>query len=223
MDPAEGRKGVADHFGLSGPSLLVCSDRMSSPVHPPPEPRGHSSKAVPFAGLLLVAVTLATYWNSLNVPFFFDDPIGILDNPTIRKLGDIGQVLSPPRNGSGVTGRPVVNLSLALNYALGGTSVTGYHLANILFHASAGLLLFGCIRRTLANSPRLQRCRSLAFPLAFSTAALWLLHPLQTESVTCVIQRTELLVGLFYLLTLYCFIRASEQSSRGWSVDDYRH
>jgi tetratricopeptide (TPR) repeat protein len=167
---------------------------------------------------ILVLLTFATYWNSLRVPFFFDDPVAILHNPSIRNLGDIGQVLSPPRNGSGVTGRPVVNLSLAINYALGGTKITGYHITNIVFHLSAGLLLFGCVRRTLTRSAPLQRFRPVALPFAFLTAGLWLLHPLQTESVTCVIQRTELLVGLFYLLTLYSFIRAVEQSSRGWSM-----
>jgi protein O-mannosyl-transferase len=177
---------------------------------------GHSDKAVRFAGGILVLLTFITYWNSLRVPFFFDDPVAILANPTIRNLSDIRQVLSPPRNGGGVTGRPLVNLSFAINYALGGTKVTGYHLANILFHASAGLLLFGCVRRTLAASSVLERFRPLALPVAFSITALWLAHPLQTESVTFVIQRTELLVGIFYLLTLYCFIRTIERPAPGW-------
>src|SRR5687767_4802718 len=146
---------------------------------------GQSEKAAWCAIGVLVALTVTTYWNSLRVPFFFDDPVAILQNPSIRNLSDLGQVLSPPRNGSGVTGRPVVNLSLAINYALGGTSAPGYHLANIVFHASAGLLLFGCMRRTLTNSAPLQRFRPVALPFAFVTAALWLLHPLQTESVTC--------------------------------------
>ena len=100
---------------------------------------------------VLVALTVTTYWNSLRVPFFFDDPIAILDNPSIRNLSDLGQVLWPPRTGSGVTGRPVVNLSLAINYALGGTSVTGYHLANLLFHDSAGLALLAELASTLGG------------------------------------------------------------------------
>src|SRR5688572_32833306 len=132
---------------------------MFRPVHLATTSVVRSPKHEWVAALGLVLITLATYWNSRSVPFFFDDPIGILENSTIRKLTDIGQVMSPPRNGSGVTGRPIVNLSLAINYALGGTSVTGYHVANILFHACSGLLLFGCIRRTLAASPRLERFR----------------------------------------------------------------
>ena len=46
--------------------------------------------------------------------------------------------------------------------------------------------------------------------LAFAVALLWTVHPLQTEAVTYIVQRTESLMGLFYLLTLYCFIRGAE-------------
>jgi len=47
-------------------------------------------------------------------------------------------------------------------------------------------------------------------PVSFAAALLWLVHPLQTESVTYLVQRAESLMGLFYLLTLYCFIRGAE-------------
>ncbi len=167
------------------------------------------------AGVLFV-VSLATYWNTLGVPFFFDDPIAIVENPSIRNLASLGEVLSPPNNGSGVTGRPLVNLSLAINYALGGINPAGYHAANILIHVLATLALFGAVRRTLLLPALRERFGEGALPLAFLTAGLWLLHPLQTESVACVIQRTELLVGLFYLLTLYAFTRATEAPSPLW-------
>ena len=101
-------------------------------------------------GILAVA-GFASYANSLRVPFFFDDPISILENPTIRNLAAFGDVLSPPNNGSGVTGRPLVNLSLAINYALGGTNPAGYHAVNILLHICAGLALFGLVRRTFMS------------------------------------------------------------------------
>ncbi|HXA80222.1 MAG TPA: tetratricopeptide repeat protein, partial [Opitutaceae bacterium] len=58
-----------------------------------------------------------------------------------------------------------------------------------------------------------------ALPLAFTMALLWAVHPLQTESVTCVVQRTESLMGLFYLLTLYCFIRGAENYRSGMNPD----
>lgn len=167
---------------------------------------------------MIVAAAFAVYANSLGVPFFFDDNPSILENASIRDLAALGDVLSPPANGSGVTGRPVVNFSLALNHALGGMAVAGYHCANILFHALAGLALYGAVRRTLLLPALRARFGAAAQGVALASALLWVLHPLQTESVTCVIQRTELLVGLFYLATFYCYLRAVETPSRAWTA-----
>lgn len=169
------------------------------------------------APLTLLLAPFAVYWNSLGVPFFFDDPTAIAENPTIRDLSAWRDVLSPPNNGSGAAGRPVINLSLAINYALGGLSPTGYHVANILFHALGTLTLFGLLRRTLLTPVLRDRYGADATALAFFGALLWAVHPLQTESVTCVIQRTELLLGLFYLLALYGFVRGATEASKLWT------
>lgn len=157
-------------------------------------------------GLGLLA-TLA-YWNSLAAPFLFDDENSIVRNTTIRDLSAIGRVLSPPAEGEGVTGRPIVNLSLALNYAIGGYEVASYHAFNILAHAVTAALLFGLVRRSFLLPVWNGRFAASARAIAWVSAAWWTLHPLQTESVTCVIQRTEVLLGLFYVLTLYGFVRA---------------
>ena len=166
-----------------------------------------SRPAVAAAGAIFVLATVAAYLNSLHGVMVFDDAGSIVDNPSIRRLGDLGAVFSPPANGTTVTGRPLLNLSLAVNYAIGGLDVRGYHAVNILIHALAGLALFGIARRTLVLS--LDRGASLA--LGFAIALIWAVHPLQTESVTYIVQRAESLAGLFYLLTLYFFIRYVEE------------
>ncbi len=163
------------------------------------------------AAAVFLAAVLA-YANSLSAPFIFDDSPGIIFNVTIRRLWS-WDVLSPPGGGSGVQSRPLINLSLALNYALGGAEVWGYHLFNVLVHAAAGLVLFGLVRRTLLQPPLAARWGPAALPLAFTVAALWTVHPLQTESVTCVMQRTESLMGFFYLLTLYLFVRGTDPAA----------
>jgi tetratricopeptide (TPR) repeat protein len=95
-----------------------------------------------------------------------------------------------------------LNLSLAIDHAIGGTAIGPYHATNALIHLLAALTLYGIVRRTL------ERWRPQAADFgAFAVALLWAVHPLQTESVTYVIQRAESLMGLFYLLTLYCFLR----------------
>ncbi|MBI5769746.1 MAG: tetratricopeptide repeat protein [Verrucomicrobia bacterium] len=170
---------------------------------------------IPWFAAGVVGLVCAAYANSLGGPFVFDDTHAILDNPTIRSLS--WPALAPPRGGGlTVEGRPVLNLTLALNYALSGTRVWSYHLVNLVIHAGAALALFGVIRRTLV---RLEKFSVSAAPLAFLAAGLWALHPLQTESVTYVVQRTESLMGLLFLTTLYCALRqAGEPHRRRWTV-----
>ena len=160
----------------------------------------------------LAAAILAAYCRTFRVPFLFDDTSAIAGNPTLRRFGSAFAPLAD----STVSGRPVLNLSLAANYAVGGLSVTGYHAANLAIHLGAALLLFGIVRRTLA-----QRGDSGAATVAFFSALLWALHPLGTEAVTYVVQRAESLMALFYLATLYCFIRGTCRAgapARGWYV-----
>jgi len=104
---------------------------------------------------------------------------------------------------------------LALNYAAGGLNLAGYHLVNLGVHLLATLTLFGLIRRTLASgATKIEATRAL--PIALAAALLWSLHPLQTEAVTYISQRAESQMGLFYLLTVYCFARfAGSTASAG--------
>ena len=170
-----------------------------------------------FAAGLIALAALVAYHNSLRVPFIFDDRQAVVENPTIRHWSTA--LFPPGDNGSGVRGRPLVNLSLALNYAVGGLDVRGYHALNLLVHVSAALVLYGIVRRTLRR-PRLSaRFGGVASQLALVVAVSWAVHPLLTESVTCIVQRTESLAGLFYLLTLYGFVRATEpDGSKRWLI-----
>jgi tetratricopeptide (TPR) repeat protein len=169
----------------------------------------------PLAAAVLASAVFLIYRNSLGVPFQFDDEPAVRFNTTIRDLARLPTVLHPPADGAGVTGRPLVNLSLAVNYALGGLEVRGYHLMNVALHLLAALTLWGVLRRTLAQAAVPALCREHAPSLAASITLLWAVHPLLTESVVCVVQRNEVLASLFYLLTLYGFIRAVDASTDG--------
>jgi Tfp pilus assembly protein PilF len=162
------------------------------------------------AAIILVAGA-AAYHASLAGPLVFDDLGSIRDNATLRQLWPPGPVLAPPR-GLTVSGRPVLNLSLAVNYAVSGPRVGGYHVLNLAIHLLAALALFGILRRTL---PPTARAPDPALP-AFAISLLWAVHPLHTESVTYIVQRAESLMGLWYLLTVYCFIRYAE-GRKAWA------
>jgi Flp pilus assembly protein TadD len=167
----------------------------------------------------IVVAALAAYHNSFGGAFVFDDLTSIPNNPTIRHLWPLGDVLRPPHDTT-VEGRPMLNFSLALNYAVSGTHVWSYHALNLLIHTFAGLALFGIVRRTVIISSGTEKTKADASYIALAIALLWTVHPLQTEAVTYVVQRAESLMGLLYLLTLYCFLRgtASGQGkpARGW-------
>ena len=102
-----------------------------------------------------------------------------------------------------------------MNYAIGRLDVLSYHVGNLLIHLLAALTLFGILRRTLLLPALRDRFGGASTGLAAAAALLWALHPLQTESVTYLVQRAESLMGLCYLLTLYAVVRGAS-SERPW-------
>ncbi len=171
---------------------------------------GRRSRGVGWSAVLLIAATICAYANSLDGVFVLDDEPNIQLNEHIRHFTPIWDVVMHRR-------RPVVNLSLAINYAISQDRVWSYHVFNLVVHVLAGLTLFGLVRRTLLTPTFADRFRSSATWLALAVALLWTLHPLQTQSVTYIIQRGESLMGLFYLLTLYCVVRgACSARGRAW-------
>ena len=160
----------------------------------------------PVIGLVVLGITV--YANSFGGPFIFDDEESVVENPYIVRLWPADWMYAPPQ--STVAGRPVASLSLAVNYAISGYSVWSYHFFNLAVHILAGLALYGIIRRTLLSERLREKFGSHSTVLAWTAAAMWVVHPIQTESVTYIVQRTESMMGLFYLLTLYSAIRAME-------------
>ena len=170
---------------------------------------------VSFLAIVLIGAAVCfAYGNSLRGEFVFDDFNSVVENQSIRHLWPLSGVLTATQaRGATVEGRPVLNLSFAVNYALGGTTTEGYHLANLAIHVLACLVLFGVLRRTFRSVGEPFRGDSTL--IACVCTLLWGLHPLQTESVSYVAQRAESLMGLLFLGSLYAAIR-TEGSRRPW-------
>jgi len=181
-----------------------------------PAPARRADWAGLASGAIIAAGAVAVYGRTFSVPLLFDDISSIADNPSIRRLWPIWPALSPP-NEAGVGGRPLLNLSYAANYAAGGAGVFGYHLINLCIHVLAAWTLFALVRHTLRRPILAERFGSAANSLALAISAIWAWHPVQTESVTYLSQRAESMMGLFYLLTLYCFMRGTEPGPDGKS------
>jgi protein O-mannosyl-transferase len=161
---------------------------------------------------------------AIKAPFDFDDGLAITENASIRRLWPPTAPLHTPPLGTAVSGRPIVNYSFALNYAFNRSfgvpqapatespaQTISYHVVNLLLHVATALLLLGVIRRTIRFGRVPEDWREASERIATISAGIWLLHPIQTEAVDYVSQRTELLVSFCYVGTMYAAIRAWQQ------------
>jgi tetratricopeptide (TPR) repeat protein len=153
----------------------------------------------PLYPLVILAITFVAYAGTFTAPFLFDDA-QLVNGASVHTLS-----WATVRG----TTRPVVQLSLALNWTAGGGNPFGFHVVNFTIHVLAALALFGLVRRTLALPRFPARWRDAAPELALAASLVFAVHPLQTESVSYVIQRAESLMGLLYLATLYAVVRGA--------------
>ena len=184
------------------------------PANRPPRRRTASVAARTLAGvagaparlgwrvILIAVVSVVVYSNSLGNPFVFDDNITLANNPQIRSFANVFHT----DKGSALTGRPIVSLTFAANYALGGLNVVGYRAVNIALHVGCALLLFGLVRRTIDRFQPADRFSGRGPGIALAAALVWAVHPLNSEVVDYLTQRTEALMALFYLLTMYASV-----------------
>jgi tetratricopeptide (TPR) repeat protein len=159
-------------------------------------------------GAALALIIAFTYVNSLSGAFVLDDQAAIVQNPQIRDLSRLDDILAPVPD-SPVAGRPLANLSFALNYAVGGFDVRGYHIVNIALHILCALLVLAVVWRTVARWNTAHDGGLDATGVAVGAALLWGVHPLNSEVVNYLSQRTESLMAVCYLATLYAAIRAA--------------
>ena len=154
---------------------------------------------------LIAVLGIIAYSNSFHVPFVFDDEDSITGNPVIRDVGNFFL------NGTGYSYNPrrfIGYLTFALNYKWGGLDVTGYHIVNLAIHIINALLVYGLMVLTF-RTPLIKgsALESRSGILAFFTAALFTVHPVQTEAVTYIVQRLASLAALFYSVSLCSYVR----------------
>lgn len=155
----------------------------------------------PLVLISIVFLTFLVYMNSINGEFQFDDDVHILEQSKIRSISGY---LNPASIMGIVSGsRPVTQFTFSVNYALGGYDVRGYHIFNILCHLCTVILLFLVLSELLAASG----LESRKGHVALTAAAIFALHPLQTESVSYIVQRAEVISSFCYLAVMLFFFR----------------
>lgn len=172
------------------------------------EPGSPAPSRVAACAAVIAAAGALAYANSFAGVFLLDDYRHIVTNESIRSLLPLAKHLQDFR--------PLVHFTLALNYAVGGLQVWSYHALNLAIHVLAGWTLFGIVRRTLGLEDLAPSFESPTL-FALAVAVIWVVHPIQTQAVTYLIQRGESMMGLFYLLTLYGALRGTTSARpRAW-------
>jgi len=187
---------------------------MSEPSLPaPPSPArwhvAHGATATA-AALVMAGLAVAAFANSFAGKFVFDDVVEIAGNPLLDVLWPIWEPMTAGRR---LPARFLPYLSFAIDRRLWGASPVGFHATNLAVHVIAAVALYDLVRITLASSRLGGRFELVAVPLAAAVAAVWAVHPLQTQAVTYIYQRIESLAGMFALVSLACFARAA---AAGW-------
>lgn len=164
--------------------------------------------------LLIATAGLVAYSNTFTVPFIFDDAPNITNNPAVTgfNAARFREALHF-RRGFGL-------ITFQLNYLLSGTAVFSYHLVNLLIHISTALLLYGLVTQ-LFKTPYWERCSTAAdreLPLPFFTALLFVVHPLQTQAVTYIVQRFASLASLLYVASMVCYLKGRSGQRRSGRV-----
>jgi tetratricopeptide (TPR) repeat protein len=154
---------------------------------------------------LITLGAVLPYINGLEAPLTFDDVELLVEDVDTHSTAAAWR--------TGWT-RRFVSWTFALNYAWTKNGLAGYHATNIAIHALAGWCLFALAERILMSWRTAEWLRHRATEVAAAIALLWTVHPLQTESVTYVIQRFESLAGLLILLTLW--LAARSWQAPGW-------
>ena len=135
------------------------------------------------------------YINTLNVPFIFDSK-ALLNDFEIRNIQEAFKNIFLQISSS----RRFVYFTFAINYFFGGYNVIGYHIVNILIHILTAFLVYKFISKLLKKNK-----------IAFLTSLIFLINPIQTQSLNLVVQRMVLLSGLFYFMTLYLYMKYKEE------------
>lgn len=169
-----------------------------------------------FWPLALVLGITAIYLPAVHAPPIYDDWHTLVGSGEVMGWRvEAGPELETAQ--SPLAGRPVTRWSFVITHKLGGGGFAVHRAGNILLHALNALLLLTLLRRLLSESASAQP-DGWAFSLAGAAALLWAVHPLQTEAVMYITQRSELLVATWYLLTLLTSWLAMRRPSRLWAV-----
>ncbi len=157
---------------------------------------------------LIAGVALLAYSNTFHAPFHFDDRPQITLNPNIQiRVFTLDRLVQLVTHTYKETIRVFSFFTIAVNYYFGGFDVFGYHLVNFVIHVASGIFLYWFLLLTF-NLPSLkERYGAISYKVALFSSLIFISHPIQTQSVTYIVQRMTSMAGMFYLLSLILYVK----------------
>lgn len=157
---------------------------------------------------LIIGLAFLIYSDTFQVPFHFDDRPNISQNPNIQIDSlTLERLISLIKISYKESLRIFSMLTFALNFYFGGLDVFGYHLVNLVIHTLSGIFLYWFLRLTFEIPSLKERYGSISSPVVILTSLLFIVHPIQTQSVTYIVQRMASMAGMFYLLTMTLYLK----------------
>lgn len=169
------------------------------------------------------ALTILSYLNTLPNPFLWDDIALIANNRTIQDIKNVPFLLTPEYHNRHLeleSFRPLRDLTFIIDYAVWQLNATGYHLTNLLLHTANTILvywltvfLWSRFRSPLEEQDQ-PVFQFLSAWVPFFTSALFATHPVHTEAITWIKNRSELLAFIFMQMAILLFFRGDEQTGK---------
>jgi protein O-mannosyl-transferase len=164
---------------------------------------------------LIIGVAFVAYSNTFYVPFQFDDRPNIISNPNVQiKVFTWDRLERFIKNTYHESIRVFSYFTLALNYYFGEFNVFGYHLVNFIIHVASGIFLYWFLILTFNLSSLREKYGPISYKAALLTSLIFISHPIQTQSVTYIVQRMASMGGMFYLLSMVLYIKGRLSTGR---------
>jgi tetratricopeptide (TPR) repeat protein len=173
--------------------------------------RPYSYHRILWGFVLLLTLTFLIYSNTFKASWHLDDYSSILYDARIR-INDLQPtnllraVFIQDGHGKKLY-RPLSRLTLAINWYFGKANVVGYHVVNVLIHFLTACFLFLTIQSILKLPSLRERHRSNDYSIALLSSTLWAINPIHTQAVTYIVQRMASLSAMFYVLSLFFYIK----------------
>jgi tetratricopeptide (TPR) repeat protein len=166
-----------------------------------------------FALVILSIILLAIYSNTFHATWHFDDE-KILENSSLHLSSftwdDIKKTLFSQKQKPWKLYRPVACFSLALNYHFSKDKIFSYHVVNLIIHYITAAFLFLFISATLSLPSMEAKYRDRSYSIALLASVFWASNPIQTQAVTYIIQRMASMAGMFYIISMYCYLKGRQ-------------